>query len=74
MVQFTKLLDNTSIGQPLGSFLYVQYAGFDATNGQQLYFTADGDKVTQDALVIADKSMWVPFCQLLLLDTTLIEL
>lgn len=53
--QSTKLLDNTSIGQPLGSFFMYEYAGFDSTNGQQLYFTADGDKVTQDALVIGDK-------------------
>jgi TonB-linked SusC/RagA family outer membrane protein len=53
--QFTKLLDNTSIGQPLGSFYMYEYAGFDATNGQQLYFTADGDIVTQDVLQIADK-------------------
>lgn len=53
--QITKLLDNTSIGQPLGSFYLYEYAGFDSTNGQQLYFTADGDMVSQDALVIADK-------------------
>lgn len=53
--QITKLLDNTSIGQPLGSFYMYEYAGFDSTNGQQLYFTTDGDRVTQDALVIADK-------------------
>ncbi|MFT5714091.1 MAG: TonB-linked SusC/RagA family outer membrane protein [Flavobacterium sp.] len=53
--QITKLLDNTSIGQPLGSFYMYEYAGFDSTNGQQLYFTADGDKVTQDALQIEDK-------------------
>jgi TonB-linked SusC/RagA family outer membrane protein len=53
--QITKLLDNTSIGQPLGSFYMYEYAGFDSTNGQQLYFTADGERVTQDALAIADK-------------------
>jgi TonB-linked SusC/RagA family outer membrane protein len=53
--QITKLLDNTSIGQPLGSFYMYEYAGFDSTNGQQLYLTADGNSVTQDALQIADK-------------------
>ncbi|MFT5646192.1 MAG: TonB-linked SusC/RagA family outer membrane protein [Aureispira sp.] len=53
--QITKLLDNTSVGQPLGSFYMYEYAGFDSTNGQQLYFTADGDRVIQDALAIADK-------------------
>jgi len=53
--QFTKLLDNTSIGQPLGSFYMYEYAGFDSTNGDMLYYTADGDKVTQDVLQIGDK-------------------
>ena len=48
--QDTKLLDNTTIGQPLGSFYIYEYAGFDATNGQMLYYNANGDKVTQDAL------------------------
>ncbi|MFE3870629.1 SusC/RagA family TonB-linked outer membrane protein [Flavobacterium sp. ZS1P70] len=48
--QWTKLLDNTSIGQPLGSFYMYDYAGFDATNGKMLYYTAAGAKVTQDAL------------------------
>ncbi|WPO77565.1 SusC/RagA family TonB-linked outer membrane protein [Flavobacterium sp. KACC 22761] len=48
--QTTKLLDNTTIGQPLGSFYIYDYAGFDATNGKMLYYNAAGDKVTQDAL------------------------
>lgn len=48
--QFTKLLDNTSVGQPLGSFYLYDYAGFDPTNGKMLYNTAAGTIVTQDAL------------------------
>ena len=48
--QWTKLLDNTSIGKPLGSFYMYDYAGFDPENGKMLYYTADGTKVTQDAL------------------------
>ncbi|MRX70359.1 TonB-linked outer membrane protein, SusC/RagA family [Flavobacterium resistens] len=48
--QNTKLLNNTTIGQPLGSFYIYDYAGFDATNGKMLYYNAAGDKVTQDAL------------------------
>ena len=48
--QWTKLLDNTSIGRPLGSFYLYEYAGFDAANGKMLYYTATGTKVTQDAL------------------------
>ncbi|MFV5685910.1 SusC/RagA family TonB-linked outer membrane protein [Flavobacterium sp. GB2R13] len=48
--QWTKLLDNTSIGRPLGSFYMYDYAGFDAANGKMLYYTAAGAKVTQDAL------------------------
>jgi TonB-linked SusC/RagA family outer membrane protein len=48
--QDTKLLDNTTVGQPLGSFYIYEYAGFDATNGKMLYYNAAGAKVTQDAL------------------------
>ncbi|MGO4822070.1 MULTISPECIES: SusC/RagA family TonB-linked outer membrane protein [unclassified Flavobacterium] len=48
--QWTKLLDNTSIGKPLGSFYMYDYAGFDPENGKMLYYSADGTKVTQDAL------------------------
>ncbi|MBF4491473.1 SusC/RagA family TonB-linked outer membrane protein [Flavobacterium sp. MR2016-29] len=48
--QNTKLLDKTSIGQPLGSFYLYEYAGIDATNGKMLYYNAAGAKVTQDAL------------------------
>jgi hypothetical protein len=35
--QFTKLLDNSSIGKPLGSFYLYDYAGFDPENGKMLY-------------------------------------
>jgi TonB-linked SusC/RagA family outer membrane protein len=48
--QWTKLLDNSSVGQPLGSFFIYDYAGFDESNGKMLYYTAAGTKVTQDAL------------------------
>ncbi|MDQ6469550.1 SusC/RagA family TonB-linked outer membrane protein [Flavobacterium sp. LHD-80] len=54
--QDTKLLDNTTVGQPLGSFYIYEYAGFDPANGKMLYYNAAGDKVTQDALsATADK-------------------
>jgi len=53
--QITKFLDNSSIGQPLGSFFLYEYAGFDVDNGKMLYYKADGTKVTQDALAVADK-------------------
>ncbi|MEM0578550.1 SusC/RagA family TonB-linked outer membrane protein [Flavobacterium polysaccharolyticum] len=53
--QNTKLLDNTSVGQPLGSFFMYEYAGFDPTNGKMLYYTAAGNQVTQDALAETDK-------------------
>ena len=54
--QDTKLLDNTSVGQPLGSFYLYQYAGIDPANGKMLYYNASGAKVTQDALsATADK-------------------
>ncbi|CAM3079099.1 SusC/RagA family TonB-linked outer membrane protein [Flavobacterium frigoris] len=48
--QFTKLLDNTSIGKPLGSFYMYEYAGVDPTNGKMLYYTAAGTTVAQDVL------------------------
>jgi hypothetical protein len=48
--QFTKLLDNTLMGKPLGSFTLYDYAGFDPANGKMLYNTAAGTTVTQDAL------------------------
>jgi hypothetical protein len=50
--QFTKLLDNSSIGKPLGSFYLYDYAGFDPENGKMLYYTAAGTAVTQDALML----------------------
>jgi TonB-linked SusC/RagA family outer membrane protein len=46
----TKLLYNNSVGQPLGSFYLYEYAGVDPANGNMLYYTAAGEKVTQDAL------------------------
>lgn len=48
--QNTKILDETSVGQPLGSFYLYQYAGVDPSNGKMLYYNAAGAKVTQDAL------------------------
>lgn len=48
--QWTKLLDNTSIGKPLGSFYMYEYAGFDTANGKMLYNTATGSKVAQNVL------------------------
>ncbi|TDX11776.1 SusC/RagA family TonB-linked outer membrane protein [Flavobacterium sp. S87F.05.LMB.W.Kidney.N] len=48
--QNTKILDNTSLGQPLGSFYMYEFAGIDPTNGNMLYYTANGDKVVQTAL------------------------
>ncbi|PIF59479.1 SusC/RagA family TonB-linked outer membrane protein [Flavobacterium sp. 2] len=48
--QNTKILDNTSVGQPLGSFYMYEYAGVDQTNGQMLYYKADGSKVAQSGL------------------------
>jgi TonB-linked SusC/RagA family outer membrane protein len=53
--QNTKILDNTSVGQPLGSFFIYEYAGFDTANGNMLYYNAAGEKVTQGVLVNADK-------------------
>ncbi|MCV9929174.1 SusC/RagA family TonB-linked outer membrane protein [Flavobacterium sp. LS1R49] len=46
----TKLLYNNSVGQPLGSFYLYEYAGIDQSNGNMLYYTASGQKVTQDLL------------------------
>lgn len=48
--QFTKLLDNTSIGQPLGSFYLYEYAGFDPESGKMLYRNSAGQAVTQESL------------------------
>lgn len=50
--QNTKLLDRSSIGQPLGSFYLYEYAGIDPANGTMLYYNAAGAKVTQDLLDI----------------------
>ncbi|SCY13459.1 TonB-linked outer membrane protein, SusC/RagA family [Flavobacterium anhuiense] len=48
--QDTKILNKTSVGQPLGSFYLYEYAGIDPTNGKMLYYNAAGDKVTQNLL------------------------
>ena len=53
--QDTKILDNTSVGQPLGSFFIYEYAGFDPANGAMLYYNTAGEKVTQNVLANADK-------------------
>jgi len=53
--QYTKLLDNSSVGKPLGSFYLYEYAGFDPTNGKMLYYDSTGAKVTQDALADKDR-------------------
>jgi TonB-linked SusC/RagA family outer membrane protein len=48
--QNTKMLDITSVGQPIGSFYMYEYAGIDPANGQMLYYNASGNKVAQGAL------------------------
>jgi TonB-linked SusC/RagA family outer membrane protein len=48
--QNTKILDKTSVGQPLGSFYVYEYAGIDPANGKMLYYNAAGAKVAQGAL------------------------
>ncbi|SHL20401.1 SusC/RagA family TonB-linked outer membrane protein [Flavobacterium chilense] len=48
--QDTKMLNKTSVGQPLGSFYVYEYAGIDPANGKMLYYNAAGDKVVQTAL------------------------
>ncbi|MFV8342620.1 SusC/RagA family TonB-linked outer membrane protein [Flavobacterium sp. XS2P39] len=53
--QSTKLLDNSSVGQPLGSFFMYEYAGIDPATGKMLYLDATGAAVTQDVLAEADK-------------------
>ncbi len=53
--QYTKLLDNSSVGQPLGSFYLYQFAGIDKTNGNFLYFKKDGSTTTQANLVDSDR-------------------
>jgi len=53
--QDTKILDNTSVGQPLGSFYIYEYAGIDPANGSMLYYNAAGEKVSQGVLANTDK-------------------
>ena len=53
--QYTKLLDDTSVGQPLGSFYLHQYAGVDPATGNLLYFKNDGSTTVQSGLEEADR-------------------
>ncbi|MBF6640188.1 SusC/RagA family TonB-linked outer membrane protein [Flavobacterium sp. J49] len=53
--QYTKLLGASSVGKPLGSFYLYDYAGYDPTNGQMLYYKADGTTTTQGGLEEADR-------------------
>ncbi|PJE44260.1 MAG: SusC/RagA family TonB-linked outer membrane protein [Flavobacterium sp.] len=53
--QYTKLLGESSVGKPLGSFYLYDYAGYDSTNGQMLYYKADGTTTTQGGLEEADR-------------------
>jgi TonB-linked SusC/RagA family outer membrane protein len=53
--QYTKLLGESSVGKPLGSFYLYDYAGYDPTNGQMLYYKADGTTTTQGGLEEADR-------------------
>jgi TonB-linked SusC/RagA family outer membrane protein len=48
--QNTKILDKTSVGQPLGSFYLYEYAGIDPASGKMLYYNEAGAKVAQGAL------------------------
>jgi hypothetical protein len=61
--QFTKLLDNSSIGKPLGSFYLYDYAGFDPENGKMLYYTAAGT-VKTSILDAKEKNIQVLSCLL----------
>lgn len=53
--QYTKLLSNTSVGQPLGSFYLFEFAGIDPSDGSFLYYKADGTTTNQAGLVEADR-------------------
>ncbi|WP_337965127.1 SusC/RagA family TonB-linked outer membrane protein [uncultured Flavobacterium sp.] len=57
--QNTKILDKTSVGQPLGSFYIYEYAGIDPANGKMLYYNAAGAKVTQDVLDLTKDRKYV---------------
>ncbi|MCG9793621.1 SusC/RagA family TonB-linked outer membrane protein [Flavobacterium algicola] len=57
--QFTKQLDNSSVGQALGSFYVYEYAGIDAANGNMLYYNAAGEKVVQSELKEATDKKYV---------------
>ena len=52
--EWTKLLDNSSVGQPLGSFYLYETAGMDE-EGNFLYLNADGEKVVASKLTQADR-------------------
>ena len=53
--QWTKLLDETSVGHALGSFNLYEYAGIDQATGAMLYYKADGTKVAQGLLEEKDR-------------------
>jgi TonB-dependent starch-binding outer membrane protein SusC len=53
--QYTKLLDNSSVGQPLGSFYLYEFAGIENATGNLLYFKNDGSTTIQSGLVDADR-------------------
>ncbi|MFB9080028.1 SusC/RagA family TonB-linked outer membrane protein [Flavobacterium procerum] len=57
--QNTKILDKTSVGQPLGSFYIYEYAGIDPANGDMLYYDASGAKVVQDDLDLTKDRKYV---------------
>jgi TonB-linked SusC/RagA family outer membrane protein len=52
--QYTKVVNEDAVGQPVGSFWLWEYAGI-GDNGEMLYYTKDGDKVTQDMLSNDDR-------------------
>lgn len=53
--QYTTRLDDSAVGEPLGSFYLYDYAGFDKTNGEMLYYKADGTTTNQAGLADADR-------------------
>lgn len=56
--QYTKLLGESAVGLPLGSFYLYEYAGYDPSNGQMLYYKEDGSTTTQGGLEEADRKFF----------------
>ena len=52
--QYTKIINEDAVGQPLGSFFLWEHAGFDSS-GKMTFYNADGDIVPQSALTNADR-------------------